>query len=112
MGEWSSSVAFRGEGYVEIDKSFMPRNSPFTQEIVEIEISTKAASGGLLFWQGPLPTELDPDDFFSIGINSEGKVELSWDYGSGIVKAVSNLVVNDGEKHLVNKPFIYKGICI
>ncbi|XP_035706486.1 basement membrane-specific heparan sulfate proteoglycan core protein isoform X3 [Folsomia candida] len=101
MGEWSQSVAFRGEGYIEINKSFMYRSGPYVPETVELEISTKASSGGLIFWHGPTPTEIDPDDFFSIAVNREGKVELQWDYGSGVAKAVSNSIVNDGEKHLV-----------
>lgn len=79
----------------------MYRSGPYVPETVELEISTKASSGGLIFWHGPTPTEIDPDDFFSIAVNREGKVELQWDYGSGVAKAVSNSIVNDGEKHLV-----------
>lgn len=79
----------------------MLRSGPYVTETVELEISTKAASGGLIFWHGPNPSEVDPDDFFSIGVNGEGKVELQWDYGSGVAKAISNSNVTDGEKHLV-----------
>jgi hypothetical protein len=101
MGSWSHSVAFRGEGYIELSREYMPRHHPHDEELVEFEISTKAGSG-LLLWHGPSPMEVDPDDFFSVGINGEGKVELQWNFGTGTAKVTSMKSVNDGEKHKVS----------
>lgn len=80
----------------------MPRRGYNDPEKIELEITTKFASG-ILFWHGPTPSDIDPGHFFSIGINGEGKVEFQWDYGVGTAKVESNKAVNDGTKHLVRR---------
>lgn len=97
--EFSESVAFRGEGYLEISSSFLSHSNTVEEEIIEIEISTTSMRG-LLFFHGQGPNE-EPEDFLSVGIDSEGKIEFRWELGSGEAKVRSNVSVADGKRHKV-----------
>jgi len=98
--KFTESVAFRGEGYLELSKELLPHIHAAEQEIIELEIST-TASHGILFWHGQPPTEVAPmDDYLSVALN-DGKVEFRWELGSGPSNLVSEERVNNGSRQKV-----------
>jgi hypothetical protein len=97
--EFTESVAFRGEGYIELDSELLPHDDADEEEIIQLEIST-TSEYGLMFWHGQNPTDL-PSDYLSVGLQ-DGKVEFAWDLGGGEGKVVSEKMVNDDKKHLVS----------
>ncbi|CAG7838540.1 unnamed protein product [Allacma fusca] len=97
--DFTESVAFRGEGYLELDRSLMPHTSPTEGEIITLEISTTTAHG-LIMWHGQPPSEVDPDDYLAVGLN-EGRVELRFELGSGEAVVETKERIDDGKKHKV-----------
>lgn len=83
-----------------MSSSFLSHSSGIEEEVIEIEISTTSMRG-LLFFFGQAPNQ-EPEDFLSVGIDSEGRIEFRWDLGSGEGKIQSNVSVADGKKHKVN----------
>lgn len=102
--EFSESVAFRGEGYLELSSNYL-RTGHISNyggedgEVIELEISTTSMRGLLLF-HGQAPLE-EPADFLSVGIDEEGSIEFRWELGSGEAKVKSNHSVADGKRHKV-----------
>lgn len=97
--DFTESVAFRGEGYLELSNQLLPHLNPEEEEEIQLEISTKRKHG-LLFYHGQPPTDLEPDDYMSVGL-VDGHVEFSFDLGDGTTTIVSKVTVDDGEKHKV-----------
>jgi len=97
--DFSESVAFRGEGYVELSSDLLPHDNPNEEEIIQLEIST-TSKYGLILWHGQNPTDLLPSDYISVGL-SEGRVEFTWDLGDGEGQVLSDEAVDDDKKHLV-----------
>ncbi|XP_011640575.2 basement membrane proteoglycan-like, partial [Pogonomyrmex barbatus] len=91
-------VAFRGDGWLELDRSVMMHEEE--REVLGFEISTNK-SNGLIMWHGQTPNDLTPDDYIAVAV-VDGYVEYQYNLGSGpAVIRVTAQRVNDGERHRI-----------
>ncbi|TGZ46957.1 Basement membrane-specific heparan sulfate proteoglycan core protein [Temnothorax longispinosus] len=96
--EITYDVAFRGDGWLELDRSVMTHEEE--REVLGLEISTNK-SHGLIMWHGQTPNDLTPDDYIAVAV-VDGYVEYQYNLGSGpAVIRVTNQRVNDGERHRI-----------
>ena len=91
---------FRGESYVEIDKSLLPHTAVTVPEFISVEFSTMEANGVLL-WHGQKPeTDGRGLDFVALAV-VDGRLEFSFELGSGVARIVTDVRVDDGRRHRV-----------
>ncbi|XP_046613235.1 basement membrane-specific heparan sulfate proteoglycan core protein isoform X7 [Neodiprion virginianus] len=96
--EIASDVAFRGDGWLELERSVMTHEEE--KEVLGFEISTNKSTG-LIMWHGQTPADLRPDDYISLAV-VDGYVEYQYDLGSGPAKIrVTAQRVDDGERHRI-----------
>ncbi|XP_046742518.1 basement membrane-specific heparan sulfate proteoglycan core protein [Diprion similis] len=96
--EIASDVAFRGDGWLELERSLMTHEEE--KEVLGFEISTNK-SNGLIMWHGQTPKDLSADDFISLAV-VDGYVEYQYNLGSGpAVIRVTAQRVDDGERHRI-----------
>lgn len=89
---------FQGDSYVEIDKSLFPHISSNAGEVITVEFSTLEPNG-ILLWHGQKPdTDGRGQDFVALTI-VDGRLELSYELGSGTVQITTPLRVDDGKRH-------------
>lgn len=65
MAEVAFDVAFKGDGWLELDKSVMPHDED--REVLGFEISTNKTDG-LIMWHGQPPDVLSPDDYIALAV--------------------------------------------
>ncbi|XP_074655738.1 basement membrane-specific heparan sulfate proteoglycan core protein-like [Tubulanus polymorphus] len=95
-----SSVRLRGKGYYELPASLLPHTNSQEHEVITITFSTNEPNA-LLFWHGQNPnTPGQDDDYLSIALR-DGRVELSYELGTGIANIVTNERYNDGLTHTI-----------
>ena len=63
--EISYDVAFRGDGWLELERSVMTHDDE--KELIGFEISTNK-SNGLIMWHGQTPNDLSPDDYIALAV--------------------------------------------
>ncbi|RLU19726.1 hypothetical protein DMN91_008283 [Ooceraea biroi] len=98
LAEITYDVAFKGDGWLELDRSVMTHEEE--REVLGLEISTNK-SNGLIMWHGQTPNDLSPDDYIAVAI-VDGYVEYQYNLGSGpAVIRVTAQRVDDGERHRI-----------
>ncbi|XP_020284899.1 basement membrane-specific heparan sulfate proteoglycan core protein-like [Pseudomyrmex gracilis] len=98
LAEITYDVAFRGDGWLELDRSVMTHEEE--REVLGLEISTNK-SNGLIMWHGQTPNDLTPDDYIAVAV-VDGYVEYQYNLGSGpAVIRVTAQRVDDGERHRI-----------
>lgn len=65
VAEITYDVAFRGDGWLELDRSVMTHEEE--REVLGLEISTNK-SDGLIMWHGQTPNDLTPDDYIAVAV--------------------------------------------
>ncbi|XP_078043481.1 basement membrane-specific heparan sulfate proteoglycan core protein-like isoform X2 [Augochlora pura] len=96
--EISYDVAFRGDGWLELDRSVMTHEEEC--EVLCFEISTNR-SKGLIMWHGQTPNDLNPDHYMALAV-VDGYVEYQYNLGTGpVVIRVTAQKVDDGERHRI-----------
>ncbi|CAL1682401.1 unnamed protein product [Lasius platythorax] len=96
--EITYDVAFKGDGWLELDKSVMTHEEE--REVLGLEISTNK-SNGLIMWHGQTSNNLTPDDYIAVAV-VDGYVEYQYNLGSGpAVIRVTAQRVDDGERHRI-----------
>ncbi|XP_025163883.1 basement membrane-specific heparan sulfate proteoglycan core protein [Harpegnathos saltator] len=99
LAEITYDVAFRGDGWLELDRSVMTHEEE-RNEVLGLEISTNK-SNGLIMWHGQTPNDLTPDDYIAVAV-VDGYVEYQYNLGSGpAVIRVTTQRVDDGERHRI-----------
>ncbi|XP_032663569.1 basement membrane-specific heparan sulfate proteoglycan core protein-like isoform X7 [Odontomachus brunneus] len=99
LAEITYDVAFRGDGWLELDRSVMTHEEE-RSEVLGFEISTNR-SNGLIMWHGQTPNDLTPDDYIAVAV-VDGYVEYQYNLGSGpAVIRVTAQRVDDGERHRI-----------
>ncbi|KAK7008549.1 Basement membrane-specific heparan sulfate proteoglycan core protein [Halocaridina rubra] len=92
-----SSASFSGDSWLEFEQSLLPQDAGATQKVM-FEFST-VEPDGLLFWLGQEPgTAGRGQDFISVAIKG-GRVEFSYQLGTGPGLVRSPNRVDDGERH-------------
>ncbi|CAL4124571.1 unnamed protein product, partial [Meganyctiphanes norvegica] len=95
--EVKASTSYNGDSWIEFDKNLLPQDSEASQE-VELEFST-LESDGVLFWLGQQETVSGRgQDYLSIAL-VDGRIEFSYELGTGEVKIKSPIRSDDGERH-------------
>ncbi|XP_066593540.1 basement membrane-specific heparan sulfate proteoglycan core protein [Prorops nasuta] len=98
LAEVSYDVAFRGDGWLELDRSVMSHEEE--REVLGFEISTNKTDG-LIMWHGQTPNDLNMDDYIALAV-VDGYVEYQYNLGSGpAVMRVIAQKVDDGERHRI-----------
>ncbi|XP_039313933.1 basement membrane-specific heparan sulfate proteoglycan core protein isoform X8 [Solenopsis invicta] len=98
LAEITYDVAFRGDGWLELDRSVMMHEEE--REVLGLEISTNK-SYGLIMWHGQTQNDLNPDDYIAVAV-VDGFVEYQYNLGSGpAVIRVTAQRVDDGERHRI-----------
>lgn len=98
LAEITYDVAFRGDGWLELDRSVMMHEEE--REVFGLEISTNK-SYGLIMWHGQTPNDLTPDDYIAVAV-VDGYVEYQYNLGSGpAVIRITAQRVDDGERHRI-----------
>ncbi|XP_071451008.1 basement membrane-specific heparan sulfate proteoglycan core protein [Hetaerina americana] len=97
--DFSESVGFQGDGYLELSTDLLPHKSSSELESIIIEFST-TSSDGIIFWHGQTPeTNGQGHDFISIAV-VDGHLEFSYEMGSGpALIALTQTRVDDGKRH-------------
>jgi len=65
VAEITYDVAFKGDGWLELDKSVMTHEEE--REVLGLEICTNK-SNGLIMWHGQTPNDLSPDDYIAVAV--------------------------------------------
>ncbi|XP_050453317.1 basement membrane-specific heparan sulfate proteoglycan core protein isoform X8 [Cataglyphis hispanica] len=98
LAEITYDVAFKGDGWLELDRSVMTHEEK--REVLGLEISTNK-SNGLIMWHGQTLNDLTPDDYIAVAV-VDGYVEYQYNLGSGpAVIRVTAQRVDDGERHRI-----------
>ncbi|PBC30144.1 Basement membrane-specific heparan sulfate proteoglycan core protein [Apis cerana cerana] len=98
LAEITYDVAFRGDGWLELDKNVMIHEEE--REVLGFEISTNKTRG-LIMWHGQIPSNLNPDHYMALAV-VDGYVEYQYDLGTGpVVIRVTAQKVDDGERHRI-----------
>ncbi|XP_070153239.1 basement membrane-specific heparan sulfate proteoglycan core protein isoform X5 [Polyergus mexicanus] len=98
LAEITYDVAFKGDGWLELDRSVMTHEEE--REVLGLEISTNK-SNGLIMWHGQTLNDLTPDDYIAVAV-VDGYVEYQYNLGSGpAVIRVTAQRVDDGERHRI-----------
>lgn len=63
--EITNDVAFRGDGWLELERSVMTHEEE--NELLGFEISTNK-SNGLIMWHGQTPNDLTADDYIALAV--------------------------------------------
>ncbi|XP_063983693.1 basement membrane-specific heparan sulfate proteoglycan core protein-like isoform X2 [Diachasmimorpha longicaudata] len=96
--EIAYDVAFRGDGWLELDRTVMTHEEE--REVMGFEISTNRTHG-LIMWHGQPANDLNPDDYIALGI-IDGYIEYQYNLGSGpALIRVTSQRVDDGERHRI-----------
>ncbi|XP_046437149.1 basement membrane-specific heparan sulfate proteoglycan core protein-like isoform X37 [Daphnia pulex] len=89
---------FQGDSYVEIDKAVFPHTLANTAETITVEFSTLEPNG-ILLWHGQKPESTGRgQDFVSLTV-VDGRLEFSYELGSGPVQIITPVRVDDGKRH-------------
>ncbi|XP_023290722.1 basement membrane-specific heparan sulfate proteoglycan core protein [Orussus abietinus] len=96
--EISYDVAFKGDGWLELDRSVMPHTEE--REVLGFEISTNK-SNGLIMWHGQTPNDLNPEDYIALAV-VDGYIEYQYNLGSGpaVIRVMAQRV-DDGERYRI-----------
>ncbi|CAK9827038.1 Basement membrane-specific heparan sulfate proteoglycan core protein [Anthophora retusa] len=98
LAEITYDVAFRGNGWLELNKSVMTHEEE--REVLGFEISTNKTKG-LIMWHGQTPNDLNTDHYMALAV-VDGYVEYQYNLGSGpVVIRVTAQKVDDGERHRI-----------
>ncbi|XP_076397846.1 terribly reduced optic lobes isoform X10 [Megachile rotundata] len=98
LAEITYDVAFRGDGWLELDRSVMTHEEE--REVLGFEISTNKTNG-LIMWHGQTQNDLNPDHYMSLAV-IDGYVEYQYNLGAGpVVIRVTAQKVDDGERHRI-----------
>ncbi|XP_043603067.1 basement membrane-specific heparan sulfate proteoglycan core protein-like isoform X2 [Bombus pyrosoma] len=98
LAEITYDVAFRGDGWLELDKSVMTHEEE--REVLGFEISTNKTRG-LIMWHGQTPNDLNLDHYMALAV-VDGYVEYQYNLGTGpVVIRVTAQKVDDGERHRI-----------
>ncbi|XP_060829423.1 basement membrane-specific heparan sulfate proteoglycan core protein-like isoform X3 [Bombus pascuorum] len=98
LAEVTYDVAFRGDGWLELDKSVMTHEEE--REVLGFEISTNKTKG-LIMWHGQTPNDLNLDHYMALAV-VDGYVEYQYNLGTGpVVIRVTAQKVDDGERHRI-----------
>ncbi|XP_018405456.1 PREDICTED: basement membrane-specific heparan sulfate proteoglycan core protein-like [Cyphomyrmex costatus] len=98
LAEITYDVAFRGDGWLELDRSVMTHEEE--REVFGLEISTNK-SYGLILWHGQSPNDLSPNNYIAVAV-VDGYVEYQYNLGSGpAMIRVTAQRVDDGERHRI-----------
>ncbi|XP_050492351.1 basement membrane-specific heparan sulfate proteoglycan core protein-like isoform X7 [Bombus huntii] len=98
LAEVTYDVAFRGDGWLELDKSVMAHEEE--REVLGFEISTNKTKG-LIMWHGQTPNDLNLDHYMALAV-VDGYVEYQYNLGTGpVVIRVTAQKVDDGERHRI-----------
>jgi hypothetical protein len=65
VAEITYDVAFKGDGWLELEKSIMTHEEE--REVLGLEICTNK-SNGLIMWHGQTPNDLSPDDYIAVAV--------------------------------------------
>lgn len=65
VAEIAYDVTFKGDGWLEIDRSVMMHKEE--REVLGLEISTNKTNG-LILWHGQTPNYLNPDDYIALAV--------------------------------------------
>ncbi|XP_046397627.1 basement membrane-specific heparan sulfate proteoglycan core protein-like isoform X3 [Ischnura elegans] len=97
--DFTESVGFQGDGYLELSAELLPHKNHFELESIIIEFST-TSSDGILFWHGQGPeTDGRNHDYISIAVVG-GFLEFSYEMGSGpALITLDQARVDDGKRH-------------
>ncbi|XP_015437458.1 PREDICTED: pikachurin-like [Dufourea novaeangliae] len=96
--EIAYDVAFKGDGWLELNRSVMTHDEEC--EVLCFEISTNK-SKGLIMWHGQTPNDLNPDHYMALAV-VDGYVEYQYNLGMGpVVIRVTAQKVDDGERHRI-----------
>ncbi|XP_026667400.1 basement membrane-specific heparan sulfate proteoglycan core protein-like [Ceratina calcarata] len=115
--EISYDVTFKGDGWLELDKSVMTHEEE--REVLGFEISTNKTKG-LIMWHGQTPNDLNPDHYMALAVIDGYDisiilrtctdliyyrfryVEYQYNLGAGpVVIRVTAQKVDDGERHRI-----------
>ncbi|XP_076237238.1 basement membrane-specific heparan sulfate proteoglycan core protein-like isoform X3 [Calliopsis andreniformis] len=98
LAEVTYDVAFKGDGWLELDKSVMTHDED--REVLGFEISTNKTKG-LIMWHGQTPNDLNPDHYIALAV-VDGYVEYQYNLGTGpVIIRVTAQKVDDGERHRI-----------
>uniref|UniRef100_T1IKD2 Basement membrane-specific heparan sulfate proteoglycan core protein n=1 Tax=Strigamia maritima TaxID=126957 RepID=T1IKD2_STRMM len=98
--EFSESVQFLEDGYLELPRDLMPHSSSATAEVMSLQFKTNKPNG-LIFWHGQTPdTEGKGKDFVAVAV-IDGYLEFSFALGNGPAVIRSRVRVDDGNEHKV-----------
>jgi hypothetical protein len=80
--------------------SLLPHRSSQLKEVIELTFATNRTEG-LLFWHGQDPlTSGQGSDYLAIALR-DGRVEFSYELGSGIASIATRQIFSDGRFHKV-----------
>ncbi|XP_059491072.1 basement membrane-specific heparan sulfate proteoglycan core protein isoform X8 [Neocloeon triangulifer] len=103
--EYGEEVGFAGDGYLELNKTFLPHINSNQPEELQVEFTARSAHG-LLLWHGQSPSTPGlkntgrSEDYLSLAV-VDGYLEFGWELGSGPAKLVSRRRVDDKQRHTV-----------
>lgn len=94
------TVRFDGSGFLTLSGDYFPHFLSLADEVIRFTIITQE-DDGVIFFHGQTPETNGQDkDFFAVAL-SEGRIEFSFELGSGPAVIRSDLIINDGLKHNV-----------
>ncbi|XP_052124491.1 basement membrane-specific heparan sulfate proteoglycan core protein isoform X6 [Frankliniella occidentalis] len=98
---FSSQVSFGGDGWLELNRDFLPHKSNSEDEVISIRFTTNDTNS-LVLWHGQSPDDDGQNqDYLSLSIIN-GKLEWSYELGSGPAHIrLDSVNVNDGLPHTV-----------
>jgi dystroglycan 1 len=92
------SVRMIGDGFLTFSGDYLPHSSSLADEVIKFSIST-LEDDGLIFFHGQTDSVSGQGkDFLAAALN-EGKLEFSFELGSGSAKIKSTVKINDGQRH-------------
>ncbi|XP_054159296.1 basement membrane-specific heparan sulfate proteoglycan core protein-like isoform X2 [Oppia nitens] len=97
----TESIKLLGDGFFTLGPQYLPHISSSADEVIKFSIMTQEDEG-LIFFHGQTP-EVNGvgQDFMAVAL-IDGKVEFSFELGSGLAKIRSSIKVNDGLGHTVD----------
>jgi len=89
-----------GDGFLTFSGDYLPHSSSQADEVIKFNIITQE-DDGLIFYHGQAPdTNGQGKDFLAAAL-VEGRLEFSFELGSGSARIRSPVKVNDGQPHEV-----------
>lgn len=95
----TNKIQLFGDGFVSFSNDYLPHSS-IADEIIKFNIKTEE-DDGLIFFEGQGNDSNGlGKDFLEVAL-IDGKIEFSYELGSGVAKIKSTIKVNDGEPHSI-----------